>query len=321
MLQRETVFMFSGQGSQYFQMGRFLYEGDAVFRQSMQRLDQVALEKTGQSIVKYLYSQDRGKSDIFDDISFSHPAIFMVEYSLAQSLIAAGIHPDVTLGASLGSFAAAAVSGLVEPEESLAAVLRQAATFEAWCEPGGMISILAKPSLFEEDFLKANSELAGINLDGHFTISAQQGFLSVIESELTRRNVPFQRLPVKFAFHSRWIDAARAPFETFLTTLGRGSGRLPMMCCDRVENLSTLPDGYFWYIARNPIRFREAIAVLEQAGPRRYFDVGPVGTLATFVKCDIAAGSDSTVHTTLTPFQDRLEIADLRAAMLEQVAR
>ena len=87
----ETVFMFSGQGSQYFHMGRSLYDGNDTFRGWMDRLDDVARQCAGTSVTQALYSDARGKGEPFDRLSLTHPAIFMVEYSLTQTLMDEGI--------------------------------------------------------------------------------------------------------------------------------------------------------------------------------------------------------------------------------------
>jgi bacillaene synthase trans-acting acyltransferase len=304
--------MFSGQGSQYFQMGRALFDHDPVFRDSMLRLDGTVRELSGDSVIENLYTAGHTIGATFDRTLLTHPAIFMVEYSLAQSLMRKGIEPDVTLGASLGSFAAAAVAEFVDVDNALIAVLRQASTLEACCEPGGMLAVLADPSLFAEDFFACNCELAAINLSSHFVVSAKQPQLVDVETALRRRNVAYQRLPVSFAFHSRWIDLAQAPFESFMQSIRCKPGRLPLMCCEQAALLADLPTNYFWRIARRPIRFREAVAQVEQSGACRYIDVGPAGTLATFLKYDLPATSRSTVHSILTPYgQDQKNIAAL----------
>jgi hypothetical protein len=77
-----------------------------------------------------------------------------------------------------------------------------------------------------------------------------------------------------------------------------------------------LPGDFFWRIVRQPIRFRDTIALLERRGACRYIDVGPGGTLATFVKYGLPAGSRSTTHPILTPFgQDQKNLAALFTAM------
>ena len=119
---------------------------------------------------------------------------------------------------------------------------------------------------------------------------------------MTKHNVGYQRLPVSLPFHSRWIDKAKAPFESFMRSIRPKQGRLPLVCCDQTAILSNVSDDYFWNVVRHPIRFRETTARLEQQGARRYIDVGPAGTLATFLKYGLPAATRSVVHSILTPF-------------------
>src|SRR5215510_16507257 len=165
--------MFSGQGSQYFQMGKALYENNETFRGWMQRLDESALRESGLSVIETLYSTAHGKGDPFDRTVLTHPAIFMVEYSLAETLIEAGVRPDMVLGVSLGSFAAATVAGFIAVEDALTSVVRQAIAFEEYCQPGGMTAVLTDPALFAEQFFRDRCELAAVNFSSHFVISAR----------------------------------------------------------------------------------------------------------------------------------------------------
>ena len=296
----KTVFMFSGQGSHYFRMGRDLFEHDPIFREWMLRLDELAFGLSGERVIDAIYSpQDR---ETFDRTLQTHPAIFMVEYALARSLLHAGIEPDITLGASLGSFAAATLAGFISVEDALAAVVQQAAAFEACCDRGGMIAVLADPTTYDRPYLREQSELAAINFASHIVVSAPQSHLARIEQSLGEREVVYQRLPVSFAFHSRWIDDARAPFESFTRSMRRHPGTLPLACCREARLLTELPADFFWRVVREPIRFKATIDALEQHGAHRYIDVGPAGTLATFTKYCLPSASTSTVHPIMSPF-------------------
>jgi bacillaene synthase trans-acting acyltransferase len=311
-----TVFMFSGQGPQYFQMGRELYDCDDTFREWMIRLDGVAQELSGRSVIEIIYSDVRGKGDIFDRTLLTHPAIFMVEISLAQSLIHSGVRPDMVLGASLGSFAAAAVAGFISVEDALTAVMRQAIALEECCEPGGMIAVLTDPTLFAEDFLNGRSELAAVNFSSHFVVSARRSELAEIEAALMKRDIGYQRLPVSIPFHSQWMEVAKARFESFMRSIRFKRGQLPLACCDQATILFDLSDDYFWNVVRRQIRFRETIERLEREGARRYIDLGPSGTLATFLKYVAPATTKTTAHAILTPYGfDRKNLAALLAAI------
>jgi acyl transferase domain-containing protein len=292
--------MFSGQGSQYFHMGRELFEKNETFRNWMIRLDDIPRRLSGKSVIEVLYSDAYGKGDRFDRTLLTHPAIFMVEYSLAETLIDVGVRPDMVLGVSLGSFAAAAVAGFIGSEDALTAAVQQAMAFESYCEPGGMTAVLADPGLFADEIFRGRCELAAINFSSHFVVSTRCAELEEIENALDKHNVSYQRLAVSFPFHSQWIDQAQAPFES---------------CCQQTAILSSLPENYFWDVARRPIRFRETIVRLEQQGARRYIDAGPAGTLATFLKYAMPE-TKSAVHAILTPFGfDQKNLAALAATV------
>lgn len=308
----KTVFMFSGQGSQYFHMGKSLFQDNAVFRTHMTQLDEVVRHLTGQSVVETLYSPANKISMPFDRTLLTHPAIIMVEYALAHTLIDAGIVPDMVLGASLGSFTAACLAGALSINDTLAMAVAHARSLEQTCRAGGMIAILATPDMFGETFLSQYSECAAVNFSSHFVVSAPDADCAMIEKELRQRDIAFQRIPVSFAFHSRWIESARSQFETQTAAIAVSKLHLPMMCCDHASLLTTLEPGHFWNVTRHPIRFSEAITRLETENGYRYIDVGPAGTLAVFLKYLLPSTTTSRVHSILTPYgQDTANLARL----------
>ncbi|MGD0832563.1 MAG: acyltransferase domain-containing protein [Terracidiphilus sp.] len=302
MAASQIIFMFSGQGSQYFHMGEALFHGNRTFREWMLGLDDVVRRLSGHSVLQPLYSKECGKGDPFNRTLLTHPSIFMVEYSMAQCLMQAGIWPDMVLGVSLGSFAAAAVAGCIGVEDALTAVVQQAMAIEECCESGGMTAVLADLAIFRDCFLDEYGELGAVNFSSHFVVSARRTDLAEIETRLKKNGIGYQRLPVLFPFHSRWIDPAQARFELFTSSIECTKSRLPLACCARAEILSDLPPGHFWNAVRLPIHFREMTAKLERGGPWMYIDAGPSGTLATFLKYGVPSDTGSTMHAIMTPY-------------------
>jgi acyl transferase domain-containing protein len=302
-MSKPVVFMFSGQGSHYYQMGRELFEREPPFREYLMQLDAVACRLLHLSIVDKLYDNARKKSDVFDELRLTHPAIFMLQCALAMTLRDRGLVPNIVLGASLGSYVAAAIAGCFSVEEGLESVIRQAQVLETHCEPGGMLAVLADPELFERSpIMHENSECAGINCPSHFVVSAQPPSLSAIEAFLHQLDVVFQRLAVPFPFHSRWVDAAEQPCRALSAGLPQRRAVLPIACCEQACLVDRFTPECFWRIARGPIRFQRTIEHLEKLGSYRYVDVGPSGTLATFVKYNLQPHSESEVFSTLSPF-------------------
>ncbi|WP_035373287.1 ACP S-malonyltransferase [Pseudoduganella violaceinigra] len=297
----KTVFMFSGQGSQYRQMGLELYRREPVFRSVMQRLDPLVRSRCGVSVLSALY-EDANSEQLLKRVRVSHPAIFMVEYALAQTLIAADVRPDMVLGSSLGSYAAAAVAACVSAETALEAVIEKALLLERHCAPGCMLAVMGDPESYLTPAIREICELAARNFSGHSVLALPLDQLARVEGHLRQLGLAFQRLDVEFAFHSRWIDAARQPYIEYLQALQAQTAAIPLACCAGANVLRTLPADFFWTVARETIRFQDTVQALEGQGSYRYIDVGPAGTLATFLKYGLPAGSSSQIHTLMSPF-------------------
>ncbi len=323
----KTVFLFSGQGSHHFQMGRELFERDACFRATLLHTDSVVRERCGESVLAALFAERNTRDIPFNRLLHSHSAIFMVEYALAKSLIDSGVRADMVLGASLGSFAAAAVAGYIDPDAALLAVIEQAIALEERSEPGCMIAVVGEPERYLTPELLALCELGASNFATHSVISLPEPNVAAVETHLRRHGVAFQRLPVNFAFHSRWIDAARQPYEEFLKALPLRKGEVPIACCATGKLLDALPTGHFWSVVRDPILFSQTISLIkfsliESQGSFRYIDVGPGGTMATFLKYALPTDSTSQVHQVMSPFGgDADRLAELTARSRSKAAR
>jgi len=303
----QIVFMFSGQGSHYHQMGRALFDQQVVFRDWMERLDIIAREMLGRSVVEHLYREENRPSAPFDNTLLTHPAIFMVEYSLARVLVDAGVSPTGVLGASLGEFTSLAVADALDYDSALRAVIRQAEHVESHCPAGGMIAILADPGLYQrEPGLFENCDLVSVNLESHFVIAGQRQGIARALAILKQLGASFQVLPVSQGFHSSAMNPAAPVYRQFLRDLTLRPPRIRFASCVEGELLQEVPSDYLWQAARGPILFREAVKALVRADTI-CLDLGPGGTLANFIKHDRSFGSTLPAVSIMTRFG-----ADLR---------
>ncbi|MEW6381641.1 MAG: acyltransferase domain-containing protein [bacterium] len=315
-----TIFMFSGQGSHYYQMGREIFEQNPVFRKWMLEGEKIVSGLIGVSIIDQIYHNGYKKSDQFSRTLYTHPAIFLVEYALAQAVMEMGIQPDYCLGASLGVFAAAALADAVTFEAALTTVVRQAQAMEALCSQGGMMAILNPPALyFQNPLFHENCELAAINFPSHFVVSGGLKPLSDIQTFLEERKITFQRLAVSHAFHSSLIDPAEVTYRNFLNTLVLREPRIPFISCSDAHILPYIHRDYFWDTVRLPVQFQKTIQSLEEHAehaPYLYLDLGPSGTLASFVKYNLNHQSRSKSLSVLNPFgQEAKALERLRSLM------
>ena len=283
----KTIFFFSGQGSHYYQMGEELYRKEKHFKSWMDKLDQIPKRILGTSLVDILYNGEKKKSEPFTRTLFTHPAIFMVEYSLAQTLIAYDIAPDYLIGASLGEYVSLAVAEVMVVEELLEILILQGRAVEEKCVPGGMIGIIEPPSLFEDvEIIRNNSSLVGINHEHHFVVSGSQRGMSQIKAWLKDAGKLFQELPVSHGFHSPAIDQARDFCLDSLQTVQLHPPVIDIISCLTGNKIDSFSPTYFCDIARQPIRFQEALQTLSRTESSDFtcVDVGPSGTYAGFIK-------------------------------------
>jgi len=303
-----VVFMFSGQGSQYYGMGRGLFLTNPTFRNWMLKLDSFFYNETGKSVIKVLYESGHEKGELFDDILYTHPAIFMVEYSIAQALIECGIYPDHVLGSSLGEFTACAIAGVMDYKDIIECVIKQVQIFQTCCPKGGMMAILNDYRLFaEEPILHNNSYLVSVNYDSHFVISGSVDGLEKIEKYLKTCGYLYQRLPVSYAFHSPLMDVAAPDFINLFKSKTIETPKVSYISSLRGTKVTSLDSNYFWDIIRNPIEFRAALMGLDNSDECIYIDLGPSGTLANFTKKILGSNGMDRVFSIITPFSNDIK--------------
>jgi acyl transferase domain-containing protein len=310
--ERPVVWMFPGQGVQYFQMGRALYDGNATFRSWMDRLDAVAADYVGQSVVEVLYDRTRTKGEAFDQILYTHPALFMVQYAMARTLLAAGCAPpDCLLGASLGEFIAAAVGEVAAPEVMLFDLIKQARLFEAHCD-GAMLIVIDDVATFRSNPAFAQDcELAGVNFDRCFVVSGPTARIEQVAAQLKQQDVVHQRLPVQVAFHASRVDHLQALFIRTFAGMAPAAAKVPVISCAEPPANEALPrfsPAYWWQVIRQPIAFQQTLAAFDHNHPRAiYVDLGPSGNMASFAKYNFPSTAHDRIIPVMTPFGRDLE--------------
>jgi len=313
-MSRSVVLMFSGQGSQYYHMGRQLFKTHPVFQEWMLKLNDIASDLIGESLLDILYDDSKRSSERFDRTLYTHPSIFMMEYSLAQVLLESGIEPDYVMGASLGEFTAAAVSAVMSVEELLELLVKQARLLEACCEKGGMLAILHDINLYyDTPALYENSELASVNYNSHSVVSGKRERLQKTEAFMRDNDIVYQDLPVSHAFHSSLIDSAAAQYKKLLGDRQYQFPQIRFVSCLSGTILTSLPCHFFWNVIREPIQFIKAVHELEDGQKKIYIDLGPSGTLANFIKYNLKQDSASESHAIITPFgQEAKQLAKIQ---------
>lgn len=314
------VFMYSGQGSQYFQMGADLYEHHPRFRLWMNYCAELSRPMLGDcSLIDVIYRQGE-KQTPFDRLFYSNPALIAIQYSLTRVLMEEGVKPAYTMGYSLGELVAAIVSGCIDIEQGLNLSIRCAQLLETKTPVAKMLAVVANRSLYDEKSeLFLDVWLTGNNCDTNFVVTGLVGSVDKLIGKLEEMGISCVTLPVRYGFHTELIECIRDEFDSLFAEITIKQAKIPMFSLRSSELIREVSGEYFWEVFRNPVDFATIIPEFIKKGFDTFVDVGPSASLATFLKYIGDSHSFSTleVHSTLNQFgNDRTAVTRLKFALL-----
>lgn len=283
-MKKNICFMFTGQGSQYYGMGYKLYKNNKVFRGWMEHFDKLIIDYAGYSVISELYNQARADAE-FTSIKYTHPAIYMLEYSLAQTFISMGVCPDYVLGSSLGEAAALAVAGCEEPERIFRFVVSQAELFQKTCNKGGMLTVMEDYHPYQGLTIEDDgAEIISVNSKEHFVLAGYKRGIETLYRKLKKEKKSVFYLPVEFGFHSRCIEPAKDGFLEIADELYGGMSDIPVYSCEKGHAIQSFSSEDLWNIVRNPIYMNDAVHSIRNIDKTIFVDMSPQGTMAALVK-------------------------------------
>lgn len=280
-----TVFLFSGQGAQYYQMGAELYAHDHAYRSAFDRCADIVRDQTRFDLLASVFDQPLVESTHYDNLEETNVALLAQGYATAQALLARGIQPQALLGYSLGELIAAAVAEVLTLDAAFRLAQAQAQHIVQRVTPAAMVAVLASPALLlENPQLAALGEIACINSSQHFVMSIATAKANVFLAELERQAITWSCLPVRYGFHSSLIAAAEFGYAELVDQTNLQAPKWPIYSSLLGGRLPHYDGSHFWQVARGVVRFRDTIANLWAVEPRLFIDCGPSGTLVAFVK-------------------------------------
>ena len=229
-LHRDVAFLFSGQGSQYVNMGRDLYGAEPVFRQEIDRCSEILKPYLLLDLPELLYPDPGEAEDAaarLTQTSITQPVLFAFEYALAMLWMAWGVTPRVMMGHSLGEYVAACLAGVFSLEEVLPLVAARGRLMQGL--PEG--SMLAVPLAPEEilPWLGKDLSLAAVNGPSQCVASGPTPAIDDLAELLLSRQVHCQRLHTSHAFHSALVEPVVDTFARQVERMKRNPPRIPFV--------------------------------------------------------------------------------------------
>jgi phthiocerol/phenolphthiocerol synthesis type-I polyketide synthase E len=287
-LDRELVFMFSGQGSQYPNMGLELYEGEPEFRWQVDRCSELLRPHLSLDLRQVLYPEAEDletAAQMLQQTWLTQPALFVIEYALAMLWISWGVRPQAMVGHSIGEYVAACLAGVLSLEEALSLISARGRLMQEL--PGG--SMLAVPLTESQiqPYMDGRVNLAVINGPSLCVVSGEHEAVRELKERLAKSGVESRMLHTSHAFHSSMMEPILGPFTNEVQKVKLGAPRVPFV--SNVTGTWITPDqatdpGYWANHLRQTVRFSDCLQELLQEPNRVLLEVGPGRTLCTLAR-------------------------------------
>jgi phthiocerol/phenolphthiocerol synthesis type-I polyketide synthase C len=253
-----TVFVFSGQGSQWAGMGRRLLADEPVFAAAVAELEPVFVEEVGFSLQRVLAA---GEPVV--GIERIQPVLVGVQLALTALWRSYGVEPDAVIGHSMGEVSAAVVAGALSPAQGLRVIARRSGLMAGLAGRGAMALLELDAAAVEGLIADYSDVTVAVYASPRQTVIAgPPEQVDAVIAAVDAQGRLARRIEVDVASHHPTVDpilaelrgglsdlVPRPPVIPVISTTGHTGGGVMMFDADYwVANL------------RNPVRFSQAVA-------------------------------------------------------------
>lgn len=281
------AFMFPGQGSQYVNMGKELYEHEPVFRQAV---DDCALLLEGllQEDIRdtiYADASDDDANARLTNTQYTQPALFVTEYALAKLWISWGITPTAFIGHSIGEFVAAHLAGVFSLADALKLVAARGRLITA-LPSGSMLSIRAHAEKIRQ-MLPQGINLAAVNAPSLCVVAGDTALIRDFKSQLDKQQLANKLLETSHAFHSEMMEPILEPLANVFADIQLHIPNKPIVSTVTgmwLTDEEATSVAYWVQHVQATVRFSDALLFLEKELSPLFLEIGPGTVLATLAR-------------------------------------
>lgn len=313
----KLVFVFPGQGSQWFGMGRQLLEEELVFRASMEKCDQVMRQYVDWSLLEE-FTADETRSRL-DEMDVIQPILFSLQVSLAAQWKSWGIVPDAVVGHSMGEIAAACFAGALSLEEAARVICYRSQLLKRVRGTGAMAAVGLSFEQAQEVLTGYEERLsiAASNGPTSTVLSGDTAALEEVVEKLQRQGIFSRWVKILVASHSPQVDSLHDDLLRVLDGLKTQPAFLPIYSTvtGQVSNGLEFDASYWVHNMREPVLFWQSIQQLLKNEHNIFVEISAHPILLPAIERGL---NDLKNQVVLLPSLKRQE--DERAVMLKSLA-